>query len=83
MQLGVIQRGNPLGKTGKGLSWQGEEHAKLEMREFRDRVIVIIVRFRYTVLRIPASFHSNLSLLVLPGYIHTHNCSKLLTATVH
>lgn len=24
-------------KTGKGLSWQGEEHAKLEMREFRDR----------------------------------------------
>ena len=25
------------GKTGKGLSWQGEEHAKLEMREFRDR----------------------------------------------
>ena len=24
---------NPLGKTGKGLSWQGEEHAKLKMRE--------------------------------------------------
>ena len=37
LQLGVAQRGNPLGKTGKGLSWQEEEHAKLEMREFRDR----------------------------------------------
>ena len=24
------------GKTGKELSWQGEEHAKLEMREFKD-----------------------------------------------
>ena len=36
MQLGVVQRGNPLGKTEKGLSWQGEEHAKLEMREFKD-----------------------------------------------
>ena len=35
--LGVVQRGNPLGKNGKGLSWQGEEHAKLEMRKFRDR----------------------------------------------
>ena len=25
------------GKTRKGLSWQGEEHAKLEMRDLRDR----------------------------------------------
>ena len=35
--LGFVQRGNPLDKTGKELSWQGEEHAKLEMREFRNR----------------------------------------------
>ena len=38
------------GKTGKGLSWQGEEHAKLEMRELGiETVIVIIVRFHYIV----------------------------------
>ena len=48
------------GKTGKGLSWQGEEHTKLEMSELGiGTVIVITVRSRYTVLRILASFHSN------------------------
>jgi len=61
LQLGVVQRGNPLGKTGKELSWQGEEHAKLEMREFRDRDS----DYNYNsiplhcVLRVLANFHSN------------------------
>ena len=60
LQLGVIQRGNPLDKTGKELSWQGEEHTKLEMSELGiGTVIVITVRSRYIVLRILASFHSN------------------------
>ena len=50
MQLGLVQRGNPLGKTEKELLWQGKEHSKLEMSELGiETVIVITVRFHYTV----------------------------------
>ena len=48
--LGVVQRGNPLDKTEKELSWQGKEHSKLEMRELGiETVIVITIRSHYTV----------------------------------
>ena len=48
------------GKTGKGLSWQGEEHAKLEMRELGIESDCNHSSIpSHCVLRILASFHSN------------------------
>ena len=59
-------------KTGKGLSWQGEEHAKLEMRELGiETVIVLTVRSHHTVLRILDNFHSNLSTIIGLTRLHS------------
>ena len=74
LQLDVVQRGNPLGKNGKGLSWQGEEHAKLEMRKFRDRdndrnhSSIPLLYWEFLTI---FTLHSNLSTIIGPTRLHS------------